>query len=115
MEKQEFKSALTGKSFIFINQLVKDLGGSKRGSKSQDIEEILSFYDTDSDKTVSAFETLEQTKKARFAKFKNAMAEIRESWETLVDFVAENESVPDVVQDAIEKIDSVIDAIFGKK
>ena len=115
MTRQELKDKLTAKSFIFNNQLVKSLGGSKKGSKSQDIEEILEFYDADSDKVVSAYETLEATKASRFAKIKNAFHEIRESWETLVVFVHDNENIPEAVQNAIEKIDSVIDFIFGSK
>ena len=115
MQKEELKEKLTGKSFIFVNQLVKSLGGSKKGSKSQDIEEILGFYDNDADKVVSAVETLETTKANRFLKIKHAFGEIRESWEHLVVFVADNDNIPDKVQDAIEKIDSVIDFIFGEK
>ncbi len=115
MERIEFKEKLVGKNFFFINQLVKQLGGSKKGNKAQDVEEILAFFDADADKTVSAFDTLEATKKARFAKIKDFFAEIRENWETLVTFVSQNESIPQPVQDAIEKIDAVIDAIFGSK
>lgn len=115
MTRQELKDKLTGKSFIFNNQLVKQLGGSKKGGKSQDIEEILVFFDEDADKVVSAFETLEATKANRFAKIKNALSEVRDSWETLVVFVADNDNIPEKVQDAIEKIDSIIDAIFPRK
>lgn len=115
MTRQELKDKLASKNFIFINHLVKDLGGSKKGSKSQDIEEILSFYDKDSEKTISAFETKELTNKNRFSKIKDAFHEIRNDWEKLVEFIATNENVPQAVQDAVEKIDSIIDAIFPVK
>jgi hypothetical protein len=115
MTRQELKDKLTGKSFFFNNQLVKQLGGSKKGSKSQDIEEILEFYDADNDKVVSAFEALEATKANRFAKIKNALSEVRESWETLVSYVHENENIPENIQAIIEKIDDVVDFIFGEK
>mgnify|MGYP003524641805 CR=1 FL=1 len=32
MTKQELQSKLVGKNLFFINQLVKQLGGSKKGS-----------------------------------------------------------------------------------
>ena len=115
MNRQDLQAKLAGKNFIFINHLVKDLGGSKKGSKSQDIEEILSFYDKDSEKTISAFETKELTNKNRFSKIKDAFHEIRNDWEKLVEFIATNENVPQAVQDAVEKIDSIIDAIFPIK
>ena len=115
MTRQELKTALTRKTFFFNNQLVKQLGGSKKGGKSQDIEEILGFYDTDADKVVSAYETLVATKASRFAKIKSVFHEIRDSWETLVLFVQDNENIPEVVQDAIEKIDSIIDFISPRK
>ena len=115
MTRQDLKDKLASKNFIFINHLVKDLGGSKKGSKSQDIEEILSFYDKDSEKTISAFETKELTNKNRFSKIKDAFHEIRNDWEKLVEFIATNENVPQAVQDAVEKIDSIIDAIFPVK
>jgi len=115
MTKQELKDKLASKNFIFINHLVKDLGGKKRGSKSQDIEEILDFYDQDADKVVSAFETKEASNKNRFAKIKSAFHDIRTHWEIMVDFVATNENVPDGVQNAIEVIDSIVDSIFPIK
>ena len=115
MTKQELQSKLVGKNLFFINQLVKQLGGSKKGSKSQDIEEILYFYNEDSDKVVNAFETKELANKNRFSKIKNAFHEIRNHWEEIVIFVAESPNVPDGVQKAIEVIDSIIDTIFPIK
>mgnify|MGYP000405596402 CR=1 FL=1 len=115
MTKQELKEKLVGKNLFFINQLVKDLGGSKKGSKSQDIEEILAFYDQDADKVVSAFETKVETNKNRFAKIKNAFHEIRNHWEVLVIFVANSKEAPPVVITAVEVIDSIIDGIFPIK
>jgi len=115
MTKQELKEKLVGKNLFFINQLVKQLGGSKVGSKSQDIEEILAFYDKDADKVVSAFETKEATNKNRFSKIKNAFHEVRRHWEQLVLFVESSENVPDGVQKAVEVIDSIIDTIFPIK
>ena len=115
MTKQELQSKLVGKNLFFINQLVKQLGGSKKGSKSQDIEEILEFYDVDADKVVSAFETKEATNKNRFAKIKTAFHDIRTHWEEIVIFVAESPNVPDGVQKAVEILDSIIDGIFPIK
>ena len=115
MTRQELQTKLVSKNLFFINQLVKQLGGSKKGSKSQDIEEILAFYDADADKVVSAFETKELTNKSRFAKFKNAFHELREHWEQLVIFVGNSKDVPDGVQNAVEILDSIIDAIFPIK
>lgn len=115
MTKQELKEKLVGKNLFFINQLVKQLGGSKKGSKSQDIEEILAFYDQDADKVVSAFETKVETNKNRFSKIKNAFHEIRNHWEEIVIFVAESPNVPDGVQKAVEVLDSIIDGIFPIK
>ena len=115
MTKQELQSKLVGKNLFFINQLVKQLGGSKKGSKSQDIEEILEFYDKDADKVVSAFETKEATNKNRFAKIKTAFHDIRTHWEEIVIFVAESPNVPDGVQKAVEILDSIIDGIFPIK
>lgn len=115
MTKQELQSKLVGKNLFFINQLVKQLGGSKKGSKSQDIEEILEFYDKDADKVVSAFETKEATNKNRFAKIKTAFHEVRTHWEEIVIFVAESPNVPDGVQKAVEILDSIIDGIFPIK
>lgn len=115
MTKQELKEKLVGKNLFFINQLVKQLGGSKKGDKSQDIEEILAFYNLDADKVVSAFETKEATNKNRFSKVKNAFHEIRTHWEEVVLFVANSDNVPDGVQKAIEVIDSIIDGIFPIK
>ena len=115
MTRQELKDKLVGKNLFFVNQLVKQLGGSKKGSKSQDIEEILVFYDKDADKVVSAFETKESTVNNRFTKIKNAFHEIRTHWEQLVTFVEESPNVPDNVQKAVEVIDSIIDTIFPIK
>ena len=115
MTRQELKDKLVGKNLFFVNQLVKQLGGSKKGSKSQDIEEILVFYDKDADKVVSAFETKESTNKNRFAKIKTAFHDIRTHWEEIVIFVAESPNVPDNVQKAVEVIDSIIDTIFPIK
>ena len=115
MTKQELQSKLVGKNLFFVNQLVKQLGGSKKGSKSQDIEEILEFYDVDADKVVSAFETKEATNKNRFAKIKTAFHEIRGHWEQLVIFVANSKEVPPAVITAVEFIDSVVDTIFPIK
>ena len=115
MTKQELQSKLVGKNLFFVNQLVKQLGGSKKGSKSQDIEEILEFYDKDADKVVSAFETKEATNKNRFAKIKTAFHDIRTHWEEIVIFVAESPNVPDGVQKAVEILDSIIDGIFPIK
>jgi len=115
MTKQELQSKLVGKNLFFINQLVKQLGGSKKGSKSQDIEEILAFYDKDAEKVVSAFETKEATNKNRFAKIKTAFHDIRTHWEEIVIFVAESPNVPDGVQKAVEILDSIIDGIFPIK
>ncbi len=115
MTKQELQSKLVGKNLFFVNQLVKQLGGSKKGSKSQDIEEILEFYDKDADKVVSAFETKEATNKNRFAKIKTAFHEVRTHWEEIVIFVAESPNVPDGVQKAVEILDSIIDGIFPIK
>lgn len=115
MTKQELQSKLVGKNLFFINQLVKQLGGSKKGSKSQDIEEILAFYDKDAAKVVSAFETKEATNKNRFAKIKTAFHDIRTHWEEIVIFVAESPNVPDGVQKAVEILDSIIDGIFPIK
>ena len=115
MTREQLKTALTGKTFFFNNQLVKQLGGSKKGSKSQDIEEILGFYDADADKVVSAYETLVATKASRFAKIKNAISEVRDGWEQLVVFVSENDNIPDHIQAIIEKIDDVVDFIFSEK
>lgn len=115
MTKQELQSKLVGKNLFFINQLVKQLGGSKKGSKSQDIEEILAFYDKDAAKVVSAFETKEATNKNRFAKIKTAFHEVRTHWEEIVIFVAESPNVPDGVQKAVEILDSIIDGIFPIK
>ena len=115
MTKQELQSKLVGKNLFFVNQLVKQLGGSKKGSKSQDIEEILAFYDKDAAKVVSAFETKEATNKNRFAKIKTAFHDIRTHWEEIVIFVAESPNVPDGVQKAVEILDSIIDGIFPIK
>ena len=115
MTKQELKEKLVSKNLFFINQLVRQLGGSKKGSKSQDIEEILEFYDQDADKVVSAFETKVETNKNRFSKIKNAFYEIRNHWEEIVIFVAESPNVPDGVQKAVEILDSIIDGIFPIK
>ena len=115
MTKQELQSKLVGKNLFFINQLVKQLGGSKKGSKSQDVEEILEFYDKDADKVISAFETKEATVNNRFTKIKNAFHEVRTHWEQLVTFVENSPNVPDNVQKAIEVIDSIIDGIFPIK
>lgn len=115
MTKQELQSKLVGKNLFFVNQLVKQLGGSKKGSKSQDIEEILEFYDKDAAKVVSAFETKEATNKNRFAKIKTAFHEVRTHWEEIVIFVAESPNVPDGVQKAVEILDSIIDGIFPIK
>ena len=115
MTKQELQSKLVGKNLFFVNQLVKQLGGSKKGSKSQDIEEILEFYDKDADKVVSAFETKEATNRNRFAKIKTAFHDIRTHWEEIVIFVAESPNVPDGVQKAVEILDSIIDGIFPIK
>ena len=115
MTRQELKNKLAGKNLFFVNQLVKQLGGSKKGSKSQDIEEILEFYDKDADKVVSAFETKEATNKNRFAKIKTAFHEVRTHWEEIVIFVAESPNVPDGVQKAVEILDSIIDGIFPIK
>ena len=115
MTRQELKDKLVGKNLFFVNQLVKQLGGSKKGSKSQDIEEILEFYDKDTDKVVSAFETKEATNKNRFAKIKTAFHEVRTHWEEIVIFVAESPNVPDGVQKAVEVLDSIIDGIFPIK
>lgn len=115
MTKQELQSKLVGKNLFFVNQLVKQLGGSKKGSKSQDIEEILEFYDKDAAKVVSAFETKEATNKNRFAKIKTAFHDIRTHWEEIVIFVAESPNVPDGVQKAVEILDSIIDGIFPIK
>jgi len=115
MTKQELQSKLVGKNLFFVNQLVKQLGGSKKGSKSQDIEEILEFYDKDADKVVSAFETKEATNKNRFAKIKTAFHEVRTHWEEIVIFVTESPNVPDGVQKAVEILDSIIDGIFPIK
>jgi len=115
MTRQELKNKLAGKNLFFVNQLVKQLGGSKKGSKSQDIEEILEFYDKDADKVVSAFEIKEATNKNRFAKIKTAFHEIREHWEQLVIFVGNSKDVPDNVQNAVEFLDSIIDTIFPIK
>jgi hypothetical protein len=115
MTRQELQKELTGKGIIFVNRLVKALGGKKIGSKNQDIEEILGFYDETPERVVSAFETAELTRKSRFSKIKDAFHEIRNDWEKLVEFIATNENVPQAVQDAVEKIDSIIDAIFPVK
>ena len=115
MTRQELKDKLVGKNLFFVNQLVKQLGGSKKGSKSQDIEEILEFYDKDADRVVFAFETKESTVNNRFTKIKNAFHEVRIHWEQLVTFVEESPNVPDNVQKAVEVIDSIIDTIFPIK
>ena len=115
MTRQELKNKLAGKGLIFVNRLVVQLGGSKKGNRSQDIEEILDFYDQDADKVVSAFETKELANKHRFAKIKNAFHEVRTHWEELVLFVAESPNVPDGVQKAVEVLDSIIDGIFPIK
>ena len=115
MTRQELKNKLAGKGLIFVNRLVVQLGGSKKGNRSQDIEEILDFYDQDADKVVSAFETKEATNKNRFAKIKTAFHEVRTHWEEIVIFVAESPNVPDGVQKAVEVLDSIIDGIFPIK
>ena len=115
MTRQELKNKLAGKGLIFVNRLVVQLGGSKKGNRSQDIEEILDFYDQDADKVVSAFETKELANKHRFAKIKNAFHEVRTHWEEIVIFVAESPNVPDGVQKAVEVLDSIIDGIFPIK
>jgi hypothetical protein len=115
MTRQELKQKLAGKGLIFINRLVVQLGGSKKGNKSQDIEEILAFYDQDADKVVSAFETKELANKNRFAKIKNTFHEIRTHWEELVVFVENSKDVPQAVQTAVDVIDSIIDTIFPIK
>ena len=115
MTRQELKNKLAGKGLIFVNRLVVQLGGSKKGNRSQDIEEILDFYDQDADKVVSAFETKEATNKNRFAKIKTAFHEVRTHWEEIVIFVAESPNVPDGVQKAVEILDSIIDGIFPIK
>ena len=115
MTRQELKDKLVGKNLFFVNQLVKQLGGSKKGSKSQDIEEILVFYDKDADKVVSAFETKESTNKNRFAKIKTAFHDIRTHWEEIVIFVAESPNVKKKKKKAVEVLDSIIDGIFPIK
>jgi len=115
MTRQEFKEALASKRIIFINRFVKTLGGSKRGNKAQDIEEILAFYDKNPQAVESAFNTMELVKKNRLSNLINAFSGIREHWEILVKFVESNENVPENIQDAIEYIDSIIDSIFGSK
>ena len=115
MTKQELKEKLVGKNLFFINQLVKQLGGSKKGSKSQDIEEILAFYDADADKVVSAFETKVETNKNRFSKIKNAFHEVRTHWEELVLFVENSKEAPPAVQMAVDVIDSIVDTFFPIK
>lgn len=115
MTRQELKEKLASHNFIFINHLVKDLGGKKKGSKSQDIEEILAFYDLDSDRVISALQTKELAKLNRFTKIKNAFSEVRESWEKLVLYIESNEEVPEPIQKSIEIIDSIVDFFFPQK
>lgn len=114
MTRQEFKAKLVSKGFVFINKLKQNIGLSKKGSKSKDIEQILEVFDTDEQKVLSAFETLEMTRQNRFAKIKEVFSEIKESWETLVEHVMENDNAPENIKNIIEKIDNVIDFFFGK-
>lgn len=115
MTRQELKNKLAGKGLIFVNRLVVQLGGSKKGNKSQDIEEILEFYDQDADKVVSAFETKELANKHRFAKIKNAFHEVRTHWEELVLFVENSKEAPPAVKMAVDVIDSIVDTFFPIK
>lgn len=115
MTKNELKQKLSGKTLIFVNRLVKSLGGSKKGSKSQDIEEILGFYDADADRVVSMLQTMELTQANKFAKLKEFFGNAREHWETLADHISKDENLPDGVQKAFEFIDGIIDFIFPQK
>jgi hypothetical protein len=115
MNRQDLQAKLAGKNFIFINHLVEALGGSKKGNNTQDIEEILTMFDSNPDKVISAFETAELTRKNRFGKIKNAFHEVRTHWEQLVLFVENSKDVPEAVHAAIEFIDNIVDTIFPIK
>jgi hypothetical protein len=115
MTRQELQKELTGKGIIFVNRLVKALGGKKIGSKNQDIEEILTMFDANPDKVISAFETAVLTRKNRFSRIKIVFGEVRTHWETLVTFIEESKDVPEPVKDAVEFIDNIVDTIFPVK
>ena len=117
MTTEQFKKKLVKKGFFFINQLKKNLGLEKKGSKSKDIEDILDMFGNDVEKVVSTFETMEMNRKQIFVKFQNikdVLLDIKDNWEDVVEYIIESDNVPQKAKDAIERIDNVIDFFFGK-
>jgi len=116
MEK-DLKERLVSKGFVFVNQIKKTIGLSKKGNKTTDIEQILDFAnksDENYNKVVSTIETLEIAKQSRFVRIKETFSEIRENWEELVIHIQENDNVPENIQNIVEKIDNVIDFFFRR-
>lgn len=115
MNRQELEDALYSKGFVFVNKLVEAIGGSKKGGKVQDILEILSIYDTDATMVVDAYYMLQQVRKERIGNILSIIEDIKENWDNISDYVINNEKTPDKIAAAIEKIDGIIEYIFGLK
>lgn len=115
MIRIELEDALYSKGFVFVNRLVESIGGSKKGSKVQDILEILSIYDTDATMVLDAYYSLQYVRKERIGNILSIVDDIKENWDNISEYVINNEKTPDKIAAAIEKIDGIIEYIFGLK
>jgi len=115
MNRLELEDALYSKGFVFVNKLVDAVGGSKKGGKVQDILEILSIYDTDATMVVDAYYMLQQVRKERIGNILSIVDDIKENWDNISEYVINNEKTPDKIAAAIDKIDGIIEYIFGFK
>ena len=115
MNRLELEDALYSKGFVFVNKLVEAIGGSKKGSKVQDILEILSIYDTDATMVLDAYYSLQYVRKERIGNILSIVDDIKENWDNISEYVLNNEKTPTRVADAIEKIDGIVEYIFGLK
>lgn len=112
MTKTDLKETLASKGIVFINQLKKNLGLDKKGSKAKDIEDILEYSDENMDKVLDALETIQILKNSRMSRLISIFTDIRENWEEIVLFVEQSDNAPEIVKLAVQKIDDVIDFIF---
>ncbi|MCB9033494.1 MAG: hypothetical protein H6553_06640 [Chitinophagales bacterium] len=113
MERVAFESLLVAENFIFINRLVVQVGGKKKGGKSQDISEILSIWENDKTRVENAYHTLKITREQRAKNFFAFVAQIPAKWKIIIDFLAQTPHIKEEVQDAIDFIDDLF-PIFKK-
>lgn len=114
MERIELKEKLTEENFIFINKLVVMIGGKKRGTKTQDIEEILEIWETQPKTVESALETMLLNKENRGKNFIEFVSNIKDLWNLVLGKIEKLEDVGEDVLDAVDRIDSFF-KIFKKK